>query len=47
MSGSFGRITLWQVFGLNSALMAGIILIMALVAFWLAGLAEKWAPYDK
>ena len=24
-----------------------IIVIMALAAFWVAGLAEKWAPYDK
>ena len=47
MSGSFGRITLWQVFGLNSLVMAVIIVIMALGAFLLAGLAEKWAPYDK
>jgi hypothetical protein len=46
-SGAFGRITLWQIFGLHSAVMAAIILIMALAAFWLAGLAEKWAPYDK
>jgi uncharacterized protein len=46
-SGSFGRITLWQIFGLHSAVMAAIIVIMALAAFWLAGLAEKWAPYDK
>ena len=46
-SGAFGRITLWQIFGLHSAVMAAIIVIMALAAFWLAGLAEKWAPYDK
>jgi uncharacterized protein len=46
-SGAFGRITLWQIFGLHSSVMAAIIVIMALAAFWLAGLAEKWAPYDK
>jgi hypothetical protein len=27
--------------------MGAIILAMALGAFWLSGLAEKWAPYDK
>ena len=46
-SGALGRITLWQIFGLHSSVMAAIIVIMALAAFWLAGLAEKWAPYDK
>jgi len=47
MSSDLGRITLWQVFGIPMPMMAAIILVMALAAFWLAGLAEKWAPYDK
>lgn len=46
-SANLGRITLWQVFGISKELMALLILIMALVAFYLAGLGEKWAPYDK
>lgn len=46
-SAGLGRITLWQVFGLPMPLMALIIVIMALAAFYLAGLGEKWAPYDK
>jgi hypothetical protein len=28
-------------------LMALIIVVMAFAAFYLAGLGEKWAPYDK
>jgi len=47
MSSPLGRITLWQEFGISRELMAAAILVMALMAFWLAGLAEKWAPYDK
>jgi uncharacterized protein len=47
LSSDLGRLTLWQVFGLRPEWMALAILIMALAAFWLAGLAEKWAPYDK
>jgi uncharacterized protein len=47
MSSALGRVTLWQEFGISKELMAGAILVMALMAFWLAGLAEKWAPYDK
>jgi uncharacterized protein len=46
-SADLGRITLWQVFHLPKEIMALLILGMALTAFWLAGLAEKWAPYDK
>ncbi len=46
-SSDLGRITLWQVFGLNKEVMAALIVAMALGAFWLSGLAEKWAPYDK
>jgi uncharacterized protein len=47
MSAPLGRVTLWQVFGLGREVMAGVIVIMALAAFWLAGLGEKWAPYGK
>lgn len=47
MSSDLGRLTLWQVFGLNKLVVAAAVLVMALAAFWLAGLAEKWAPYDK
>ena len=46
-SGALGRITLWQVFGIPMELMALIIVVMALGAFYLARLGEKWAPYDK
>ncbi len=46
-SSALGRVTLWQVFGLGKEVMAVIIVAMALGAFWLSGLAEKWAPYDK
>jgi len=42
-----GRLTLWQVLGIPMPLMAALIVAMALVAFWLARLGEKWAPYDK
>lgn len=47
MSSDLGRLTLWQVFGIPMWIMAFIILAMALAAFYLAGLGEKWAPYDK
>ena len=46
-SSDLGRITLWQVFGLNKEVMGALIVAMALGAFWMAGLGEKWAPYDK
>jgi hypothetical protein len=46
-SSDLGRITLAQVFGVSVELMAAAVVIMALAAFWLSGLAEKWAPYDK
>lgn len=46
-SSDLGRITLWQVFGLSKEVMGALIVAMALGAFWLAGLGEKWAPYDK
>ncbi len=47
MSSDLGRLTLWQAFGLRPEWMALAIALMALAAFWLATLAEKWAPYDK
>lgn len=47
MSYDLGRLTLWQVLGIPMPLMAALIVVMALGAFWLAGLGEKWAPYDK
>lgn len=46
-SSALGRLTLWEVFHLPKEVMAILILAMALFAFWLSGLAEKWAPYDK
>jgi len=46
-SSNLGRITLWQVFGISKELMGVIIVAMAFVAFYLARLGEKWAPYDK
>ena len=46
-SANLGRITLWQVFGIPMPVMAALIVAMALAAFWMAGLGEKWAPYDK
>ncbi len=47
MSSDLGRLTLWQAFGLPKEVMALAIVVMALGAFWLTGLAERWAPYDK
>ncbi|MFH1115519.1 MAG: DUF6691 family protein [Pseudomonadota bacterium] len=47
MSSDLGRLTLWQVFNVPMVVMAALIVAMALGAFWLAGLGEKWAPYDK
>lgn len=47
MSSDLGRLTLWQAFGLSKEIMAIAIALMALGAFWLAGLGERWAPYDK
>ena len=46
-TGALGRITPWQLFGISKELMALIIVVMALAAFYLAKLGEKWAPYDK
>jgi uncharacterized membrane protein YedE/YeeE len=46
-SSDIGRITLWQYFGTSRDVMALAILVMALCAFVLAKLGEKWAPYDK
>ncbi|MDD3472546.1 MAG: YeeE/YedE thiosulfate transporter family protein [Syntrophaceae bacterium] len=47
MSSDLGRITLWQFFGTSKDLMALIILVMALFAFVLARLGEKWGPYNE
>ncbi len=47
MSSDLGRLTLWQAFGLKMEWVAIAIVAMALGAFALTGLAEKWAPYDK
>jgi uncharacterized protein len=47
MASNLGRLTLWQVFGVPKEVMALAITVMALGAFWLAGLGERWAPYDK
>jgi uncharacterized membrane protein YedE/YeeE len=47
MSSDLGRLTLWQVFGVPIEAVGLAVVIMALVAFFLAGLAEKWAPYDR
>ncbi|MFC1833179.1 YeeE/YedE thiosulfate transporter family protein [Thermodesulfobacteriota bacterium] len=46
-SSALGRLTLWQVFDLPMVAVAAAVLVMALGAFYLAGLAEKWAPYGK
>lgn len=46
-SSDWGRVTLWQLFGASKEIMAAIIVVMALVAFVLARLGEKWHPYDK
>ncbi|MBI4963389.1 MAG: YeeE/YedE family protein [Desulfomonile tiedjei] len=46
-SSDLGRITLAQAFGVPVEWMVAAVVVMALAAFWLAGLAEKWAPYDK
>lgn len=47
MSYDLGRLTLWQVLGIPMPLMAALIVVLALGAFWMAGLGERWAPYDK
>ncbi|HMK33734.1 MAG TPA: YeeE/YedE thiosulfate transporter family protein [Desulfomonilaceae bacterium] len=47
MSSDLGKLTLWQAFGLHKEIAAAAIAVMALIAFGLTGLAEKWAPYDK
>ncbi len=46
-SADLGRLTLWQVFNLPMTVMALAIVAMALFAFYLGGLGEKWHPYDK
>ena len=46
-SSDLGRLTLWQLFGVPMGVMAAAIVVMALIAFYLGGLGEKWAPYDK
>ncbi|MBI5568666.1 MAG: YeeE/YedE family protein [Desulfomonile tiedjei] len=46
-SSALGRLTLWQLFGMSKEMMAGLIVVMALAAFALARLGEKWAPYGK
>lgn len=46
-SADLGRLTLWQAFGLPMELMAAVVVVMALAAFYLARLGEKWAPYDR
>lgn len=46
-SSDLGRITLWQVFGVPMPALAAGIVVMALAAFFLARLGEKWRPYDK
>ena len=47
MSSDLGRLTLWQLFEVRMELVGLAVVILALVAFYLARLAEKWAPYDK
>jgi uncharacterized membrane protein YedE/YeeE len=44
---NWGRITWWSVFGVSKELMALIIVILALIAFYAAHLGEKWRPYNK
>ncbi len=46
-SSAMGQVTLWQIFGISKELMGALIVAMALGAFYMAGLGEKWAPYDK
>jgi uncharacterized protein len=46
-SSDLGRITLPQLVGIPVEIVTAAVVVMALVAFWLAGLGEKWAPYDK
>lgn len=46
-SSDLGRITLPQLFGISVEVVTAAVVLMALAAFWLAGLGEKWAPYDK
>ncbi len=46
--GSMGKITLPEYFGMNPGVIAFIIVIIAVGAFWLAEITEKkWDPYKK
>lgn len=47
MSSAMERVTLWELFGISKELMAAIIVVFALVAFYIARKAEQWAPYRK
>ncbi len=45
-AGDMGKITLPELFGLNAGVVAFIIIVIALISFWLAEKAEKeWDPY--
>jgi uncharacterized membrane protein YedE/YeeE len=46
-SSNLGGLTLPELFNLPLWLTAALVTAMALAAFYLAGLGEKWAPYDK
>ncbi len=46
-SSAMGRITLWQITGTSMGVMTAIVFVAALGAFYVASLAEKWAPYGK
>ncbi len=46
-SSDLGKLTLWELVGISKGLMAVLLFLMALAAFYLAGLGEKWAPYGK
>jgi len=46
-SSDLGRLTLWQLLGMPMEAVAAAIVIMALACFLIAGLLEKWAPYDR
>ena len=46
-SSAWGRVTLWQLAGIDKVTMGVIIVVAGLVAFYAASKAEQWAPYDK
>ena len=43
--GYIGKVTLPEFFGMNAGVVAFIIVLIAVISFWLGDKAEKWDPY--